>query len=123
MWALLLCPRIAAMNLFLEYGLTSSTIAKGFTAYFSTLCGLKSDALIHTFSHVSWMSIDIPAFLVTFVLSVVLALGVKESSTLNIVITSVNLASIFFVVVMSFRFFNVQNMRPFVPFGLPGVFR
>jgi len=114
---------IAAMNLFLEYGLTSSTIAKGFTGYFSTLCGLRSDALIQTFSLVPWMSIDVPAFLLTFMLSVVLALGVRESSTLNIVITSVNLASIFFVVVMSFRFFKTQNMEPFFPFGPPGVFR
>ncbi|CAD7698531.1 unnamed protein product [Ostreobium quekettii] len=117
---------VAAMNLFLEYALISSTVAKGFTGYFATLFGWPSEVLVHTVEGTHGLIIiDVVAFCLTLILAIILALGIKESTTFNNIVTTVNLASIVFVLGMAAPYFKTDNLVPFVPhnMGVRGIFR
>lgn len=56
------------------------------------------------------------------VLCFILALGTKESSRFNAVVTCLNLAVIGFVVVAGLPYGKTENYIPFAPFGAKGVF-
>lgn len=83
---------------------------------------MEPDRLLIRFDSASYISIDLPAFILIIGLCIVLCIGIRDSSLFNIVITAVNLATIVFVACYSFVFFRGDNLSPLMPFKLQGVF-
>ncbi|GMH40358.1 hypothetical protein BSKO_08262 [Bryopsis sp. KO-2023] len=113
---------VAAIEMVMEYTLTSSAVAKGFSSYFATLIGLKSDQLFLYKN--GWFVIDPVAFALVLLLSLLLAFGVKESSRFNVVVSGINVAVVIFIIAMSVSRIDTDNYTPFLleDKGLPGVF-
>eukprot|EP00803_Ostreobium_quekettii_P002448 evm.model.scf_342.5 EVM.evm.TU.scf_342.5 scf_342:75505-80732(+) len=114
---------IAAINLIMEYCLSSSTIAKGFTSYFGSLLRFGSGALTINLGDRDIFNLDILAFVLILGLSILLSLGIKASSLFNNVVSGINLLAILFVLCASTPFFRPANFVPFVPFGIKGMIR
>ncbi|GMH36653.1 hypothetical protein BSKO_04526 [Bryopsis sp. KO-2023] len=113
---------IAAINLIAEYSLSSSTVAKGIAGYFASLCGLKTNAFIIEMN--DYIVIDIPAIILIILICLLLAKGVRESSTFQNCISAVNLLTVFIVIGAAIPFFKADNLSPFLPpeFGYRGMF-
>jgi len=108
-----------AWNMILETMLSSSAVSRGFSGYLATLAGLPPSCLLLSIGPIQ---LDIAAATLIAVLTLVLSRGVKESSTLNIFVCSINLASIAFVLLAGLPRSDVDNLSPFMPFGTRGMF-
>lgn len=113
---------MSAINLVMEYTLSCSSVSKGFTSYFATLLGLRADAFIITFDEAPYIILDIGAFLLIAVLTIILVVGIKESAMFNNVVTGINVFTIVFILCFTFPFFKAENLTPFSPFGTKGMF-
>lgn len=103
----------------LEYTLGASAVSKGFSGYFASLIALESDSLSVEYRIFEF---DILAFVLIVGLSILLAIGSKESSLFNIGVTVVNLISVFVVLFAAFPNTKRSNYSPFFPNGSRGVF-
>lgn len=94
---------VIGWNLILEYVIGTASVARAWSSYFDTIV----DNRIHNFfskyvsMHVSWLSPypDLFALMITLLLTVILAIGVKESSRFNNVFTGVNLLVVLYVTI------------------------
>jgi basic amino acid/polyamine antiporter, APA family len=64
---------------------------------------------------------DIPAFLVVFILTIVLVLGIRESSRANNIMVLIKIAAILAFVFFGISFIHPANYHPFVPNGFSGI--
>ena len=110
---------ICGWNLVLEYSVSCSAVARGWTSYMATLLGTSPD---HFRIGSGIISLDPLAVVIIAVLTVVLIIGIKESATFNTVVTSVNLATIAVVLVVGVPSIESENYVPFAPFGVKGIF-
>ena len=114
---------IIGWDLILEYGVAVAVVAIGWSGYFNnalTAVGLHVPAVLLT-APADGGIINLPAALIVLVLSVLLAIGVRQSARFNAVMVLVKVVAIAtFVAVAAF---NVQpaNWHPFMPFGWKGV--
>ena len=65
-------------------------------------------------------SFDLLAFLLIAVLTTLIAIGIKESMRVNLVLVGVKLFIVLFVIVAGIGFVNSANYSPFVPPSNPG---
>ena len=65
---------------------------------------------------------DLLAFALTMVLTFVCALGARESTNVNNLLTVINLVVIFFVIIAGMVYGHIGNLTPFAPAGFNGVF-
>ncbi|XP_034241850.1 high affinity cationic amino acid transporter 1-like isoform X2 [Thrips palmi] len=133
---------VIGWNLIMEYVIGCASVARGLSNYLDQLMGnVMQDSfqnLLHL--HVSFLSpyIDFFAFTMSFLLSVILAFGVKESMSLNNLFTAVNMAVVLFVIVAGSFKADIANWQidkstippdvrggqgGFFPFGFMGVLR
>ncbi|MHB8256249.1 MAG: APC family permease [Acidiferrobacterales bacterium] len=114
---------IIGWDLILEYGVAVAVVAIGWSGYFNnalTAVGLHVPVVLLT-APADGGIINLPAALIVLVLSVLLAIGVRQSARFNAVMVLVKVVAIAtFVAVAAF---NVQpaNWHPFMPFGWKGV--
>ncbi|CAL6297579.1 unnamed protein product [Bathycoccus prasinos] len=113
---------ITGCNLALELTIAGAAVARGFTSYFSTLIGQSPNALRFVV-YESLIEIDVVAFLLVGVLTVLLVVGMKETAKFNIAVTSAALLSVVFVLITGSTSVNEENWKPFVPpeFGFRGI--
>src|SRR2546430_520844 len=64
---------------------------------------------------------DLPAVLITFILTIVLVKGIKESATFNAVMVAIKLVIVAMVIGIGVFYINPANWHPFAPFGYTGV--
>lgn len=90
-------------NLILEYVIGTSSVARGMSAYIDTVFNhTMSDALRDVVPiNIDYLSdyLDLFSFIIVILLAILLAVGVKESSMLNNVFTSVNIITVLIVLV------------------------
>jgi APA family basic amino acid/polyamine antiporter len=131
---------IIGWDLILEYAVGAATVAHGWSAHFqefTPLFGFKVPDIVHTapinycvsagegcptqgfFATGSYF--DLPAVLITFVLTIVLVKGIKESATFNAVMVAIKLAIVLLVIAVGSSYINSANWHPFAPFGYTGV--
>ncbi|MEK7404772.1 MAG: amino acid permease [Acidobacteriota bacterium] len=120
---------IIGWDLILEYAVSNMAVAVGFSAYFNDL--LESVLGFHLPPQLSGPVIsggqltgnwfNLPALAVLLVLTWILARGVRESAGANNVMVLVKVAAILIFVVGAARAVKVENWRPFMPNGFPGV--
>eukprot|EP01138_Halocafeteria_seosinensis_P000880 gb/GECG01000903.1/.p1 GENE.gb/GECG01000903.1/~~gb/GECG01000903.1/.p1 ORF type:complete len:332 (+),score=18.43 gb/GECG01000903.1/:1-996(+) len=117
---------ITGWNLILEYIIGASSVARGWSSYFDALTGyFIRDKINSHMPEVMGQHTDIFAFFVTMVLTLLVGLGVKESTRTNNVLTAVNLIVVSFVVIAGLFYVDFSNWQPFVPakFGVQGIFK
>src|SRR5262249_45129767 len=64
---------------------------------------------------------DLPAILITAVITAILVKGIQESASVNAAIVMLKLAIVLFVIVVGAFYINPANWSPFAPFGYTGL--
>ncbi|XP_069115575.1 LOW QUALITY PROTEIN: high affinity cationic amino acid transporter 1-like [Argopecten irradians] len=114
---------IIGWNLILEYVIGTASVARAWSSYFDSLI----DKVIQNFFQDN-MPMDITGFSsypdffalgITLLLAVILAVGVKESSTFNNIFTGVNLLVVTYVIICGFFKVDIHNWQ-LKPSELPG---
>lgn len=109
---------IIGWDLILEYAVCSITVAIGWSGYLVNL--LAGLGIIIP----SWMCtppFNVPALLITAVITTLLVIGIKESARFNNFIVIVKLIVILFFIIFGLFFIKPANWSPFMPFGWTGV--
>lgn len=105
--------------LLLEYGVGAAAVANGWAGYFiNTLANFNihlPDAL--TKGPMLGGTINLPAFGIIWILTILLAVGVKESASVNNVIVVIKLCTIAIFIALAIGHVNTENWQPFMPFG------
>jgi APA family basic amino acid/polyamine antiporter len=115
---------IAAANLILESIIGTAAVARSWTSYLASLINKPSSALrIHTSLMEGYNELDPVAVVVIAVTATMAILSAKGTSRINWVASAVHVVVILFVIVFGFIHANPSNLTPFMPHGVPGVFR
>lgn len=105
--------------LLLEYGVGSAAVANGWAGYFvSTLANFNiylPEAL--TKAPVLGGLINLPAFAIIWILTILLMVGVKESARFNNIIVIIKLSTIAIFITLASMHLNTSNWHPFMPYG------
>lgn len=110
---------IVGWSLILEYSLACSTVAVGWSAY---LVGWLQSAGIHwppallSGPHAGGI-INLPAVIVTLLITGMLIVGTRASATFNILLVVIKLAALACFVALALPAFNSANLEPFMPYG------
>lgn len=105
--------------LLLEYGVGAAAVANGWAGYFiNTLANFNihlPEAL--TKAPILGGFINLPAFAIIWVLTILLMIGVKESARFNNIIVVIKLTTIAIFIALASMHLNTANWHPFMPFG------
>ncbi len=130
---------IIGWDLLLEYAVASSTVAHGWSHYFQDFISQEflvklGVRLPHVLSNApfdfdpatghlaltgTW--IDLPAIVITLIITAVLVIGIRESAGFNAGMVIFKLAIVAFVIVVGAFYVNPANWVPFAPYGLTGL--
>lgn len=138
---------IIGWDLVLEYAVGSATVAHGWSAHFQEFIPIFHEALPwipaklpeafrsapfnyclnvgtgcpHTGFVTTGSYLDLPAILITFILTIVLVKGIKESASFNAVMVAIKLIIVLMVIGIGVFLINPANWHPFAPYGYTGV--
>jgi APA family basic amino acid/polyamine antiporter len=104
---------IIGWDLILELMLGASVVAQGWSSYFETFLGEIGLGWPEGLGYGD--TVDLPAFLLVAVLTVLVAFGIKESLRVNLVLVALKLFIVLFVIVAGIQFIDTDNYQPFVP--------
>lgn len=105
--------------LLLEYGVGAAAVANGWAGYFvNTLNNLGLHLPEHlTKAPVLGGTINLPAFAIIWILTLLLMVGVKESARANNIMVIIKLSTIAIFLALSVGHISTANWQPFMPFG------
>ena len=138
---------IIGWDLILEYAVGSATVAHGWSAHFQEFIPIFHEGLSwipakiplifhsapvnycvsvgagcpHTGFVATGSYFDLPAVLITFILTVILVKGIRESASFNALMVAVKLIIVLMVIGIGVFFIKEANWHPFAPFGYTGV--
>jgi APA family basic amino acid/polyamine antiporter len=125
---------IIGWDLILEYAVGSATVAHGWSHYFQDFLGifglhLPAALTIAPFDFdtaaghfVRTGSVfDLPAIVITAVVTWILVKGIRESATFNATMVGIKIAIVLFVITVGLRYIHPANWHPFAPFGYGGI--
>jgi APA family basic amino acid/polyamine antiporter len=125
---------IIGWDLVLEYTVVSATVAHGWSAYFQDFIGIFHYHVPHALTRAPFdydpklghivqtgTTLDLPAIVITVILTAILVKGIRESASFNATIVGVKLVIVLFVIVVGAFYVNPANWHPFAPFGLSGI--
>ena len=134
---------IIGWDLVLEYSLSSSTVAVGWSGYAVTLLNEMGITIpprltgapgthicLADGTHVIGV-FNLPAVLICLALTALLVIGIRESARVNTTIVIIKVAVLALFVAASARYINTANLHPFIPpntgqfgsFGWSGILR
>lgn len=115
---------IVGWNLILEYTVTASAVASGWSGYVTGLMLSADIDLPHALTHVPADGgvINVPAIFITLLLSFFLIHGTQESARLNRILVFIKLAAVFLFLLLAAPHVDPANWEPFMPFGVSGIF-
>jgi basic amino acid/polyamine antiporter, APA family len=135
---------LVGWTLVLEYSLGVTAVSIGWSGYFASFLKdfgiiipevLASPPVNYLIEEHSWVAtgswINMPAVIIVLALTVIVALGIKESATFNAIIVFIKVAIILVFLAAGAFFINPELWQPFIPpnkgeigvFGLSGVVR
>ena len=127
---------IIGWDLILEYAVASSTVAHGWSGYFVSFLGIFGVSLPKVWIQnpfdfdpetgawfVTGAFCNLPAGLVVLLITVLLVVGIRESARFNAAMVVLKLAVVLFVIVVGSGYVETRNWTPFLPYGVPGVFK
>src|SRR5438034_4589535 len=142
---------IIGWDLILEYAVGSATVAHGWSAHFQEFIPIFHEGLSwipakiplifhsapvnycvsvgagcpHTGFVATGSYFDLPAVLITFILTVILVKGIKESASFNAVMVAIKLVIVLMVIgiggYLVLTVYGTSNWHPFAPYGYTGV--
>lgn len=125
---------IIGWDLVLEYAVGSATVAVGWSGYFQKLLKLFhvelpkaiADAPIQYMPDTGKIVgtaayMNLPAFLITLIITVILVRGIQESVRFNAAMVAVKLLVVLFVIAVGAFYVDPRNWHPFAPKGWTGV--
>src|SRR6202521_4753628 len=119
---------IIGWDLILEYVVSNVVVAIGFSAYTKSQLAAFGLNLPERWSTPVWESghwtgsyFNIPAFVIIFILTVLLVRGVRESAKANNVMVAVKIGAILIFLMVGGALVNPSNWRPFAPSGFGGI--
>ena len=125
---------IIGWDLVLEYAVGSASVAHGWSHYFQgflqifniTIPPLLSrapfDYSLETGHLISTGSvIDLPAVIITLILTAILVKGIRESAGFNTAMVILKVAIVLFVIIVGAFFIDTNNWDNFAPYGWGGV--
>ena len=114
---------IVGWNLILEYTVTCSTVAAGWSGYVVGLLSSGGIDLPVAFTKVPEEGgiINVPAILITMFLCILLVRGTKETVMINRILAFVKLAVIVIFFVLAVPNIDPTNWDPFLPYGTQGI--
>jgi APA family basic amino acid/polyamine antiporter len=125
---------IIGWDLILEYTVASASVAHGWSKYFQNFIGMFHIKVPHVFSGApfdynpssgifmhtgSWF--DLPALVIVAILTIVLVIGIHESSRFNNVMVAIKVFVVILVIVVGAFYVKAANWHPFAPFGWVGL--
>jgi APA family basic amino acid/polyamine antiporter len=135
---------IIGWDLILEYMVASAAVSVGWSGYAVafvhdvfgvtlspswTRAPFVYDEVLGQF-HATGAVLNVPAMLITVLVTAILVIGIKESARFNSVIVTVKVAVVLMFIAFCARFVNTANWHPFIPpeqshghFGFSGVMR
>jgi APA family basic amino acid/polyamine antiporter len=125
---------IIGWDLILEYAVASATVAHGWSHYFQDFISILGFKFGHAISnapfdfnpdtgllHATGSVLDLPAILITIIITIILVKGIKESAGFNAGIVILKLGIVFLVLIVGAFYINPANWHPFAPFGFSGL--
>ena len=120
---------IIGWDLILEYAVSNMSVAVGFSAYLQDLCeNLLGFHLPAQFAYAplpapgqpaGWF--NVPALLITMLVTVILVRGVRESARANTVMVAIKILAILIFCFGAAHAIKPENWHPFAPHGFSGV--
>lgn len=119
---------IIGWDLILEYAVSNVAVAVGFSGYLKAQLAAFGLNLPDAWStppvagdHLTGAYFNFPAFLVIFVLTVLLILGIREAAGANNIMVTIKLGAILVFLVVGGMLVRQANWTPFFPSGFGGV--
>jgi basic amino acid/polyamine antiporter, APA family len=119
---------IIGWDLILEYVVSNVAVAVGFSGYSKAQLAAFGIHLSDKWSSPVWMGgvwtgayFNLPAFLIVFVLTLLLVRGVRESAEANNVMVAIKIGAILTFLVVGGMLVNKANWVPFAPSGFGGI--
>jgi basic amino acid/polyamine antiporter, APA family len=114
---------LVGWNLILEYTVTASAVASGWSGYVVGLMKSVGIAVspVLTLVPADGGVINLPAICITMLLTFFLIRGTQESTKLNRILVCIKLIAVFIFLVLAGPHVNTANWQPFMPFGFSGV--
>ena len=119
---------IIGWDLILEYAVSNVVVAVGFGSYVKAQLAQFGWNLSDKWSTPVWAGngwtgsyFNIPAFLIVFILTVLLLWGIRESAEANNVMVAVKIGAILIFLVVGGMLVNPANWHPFAPSGFGGI--
>jgi basic amino acid/polyamine antiporter, APA family len=121
---------IIGWGLILEYAMGAMTVAVSWSGYFNKLMHLFGINIPYYLTNdpfsapqyaidnnlePSSFSFNLPAFLITWVVTWILVKGIKEARNTNNIIVILKLSAILFVIIVGAYWINAANWHPFIP--------
>jgi basic amino acid/polyamine antiporter, APA family len=119
---------IIGWDLILEYVVSNVAVAVGFSGYLKAQLAAFGCNLPDRWSTPVWESghltgayFDVPAFLIIFLLTVLLVRGIRESARTNNAMVVVKVLAIVIFLVVGGMLVHPANWKPFAPSGFAGI--
>ena len=119
---------IIGWDLILEYVVSNVVVAIGFSAYTKSQLASFGINLPDRWSTPVWESghwtgayFNVPAFLIIFILTVLLVRGIRESAEANNIMVAIKIGAILVFLVVGGALVHPSNWKPFAPSGFGGV--
>ena len=105
--------------LLLEYGVGAAAVANGWSGYFINTLSNFNIVLPEALTKAPMLVglINLPAFAIIWLLTILLMVGVKESARFNNIIVVIKLSTIAIFIALASLHLNTDNWHPFMPFG------
>jgi APA family basic amino acid/polyamine antiporter len=125
---------IIGWDLVLEYAVGAATVANGWSSYFQRVLAKFNIAIPEGLNDSVWKYnettgafdptnsyINLPAVLITAIVTMVLVKGIQESAGFNALMVFIKLAAVLFVILVGVFYIDPDNWQPFAPFGWTGI--
>lgn len=107
----------------MEYTTGSGMIAVGFGGYMAGILETFGVIIPKEYLKTPFENgiMNLPAFIVVWLVTALLTKGTKESSLLNIILVIVKVAAIMLFIFLAIPHYNIDNWSNFMPYGYPGI--
>lgn len=125
---------IIGWDLILEYTVAASSVSHGWSHYFQNFIGIFGLSVPEVLARAPFDSnvatgqlaltgtiIDLPALVISCILTVILVIGIRESAGFNAVMVLVKLVVVLLVIGLGACYINPANWKPFAPYGWKGL--
>jgi APA family basic amino acid/polyamine antiporter len=125
---------IIGWDLILEYAVGSATVAHGWSHYFQNFLKIFNIYIPKIFQKSPFdfnpdtgqffstgSYLDLPAVIITCIITVILVKGIRESATFNATMVIIKLCIVLIVIGVGAFFIDTVNWKDFSPFGLGGI--